>query len=626
MSKKVQEVQYPKNFCLWKRIIEEKNRLQMIGDFPHRERILSGIGLNDSALRESFGISDEKEIVARQNLLWCLVQNKGLRAWIKKVIIDSELPEREDDFLSFFDPKREHNPYWEQVHQFIGLCDQLRTIPEHLGRLVNFLKNSLSLEKAEKEMADNLFEKIENIASIEGIMDFVGSFNLELVEKSAHVCGYYNFSSKLNYWYNWLPEGIWRLIGKFRSIYIDRKIKTITKELVIDLNGAIITDVEIATVKILEKYRVMEKINGRVIVKVFFCYGKGELKVQIYGMEYVNRGYPERFSYNRYGGYSKKVQQQIKEARAEYEKTYHDFHRKMGIAQLLTSIEESNPFFLQETHVCKSRQMDKLYKWPNLREAYQNEFSEIVGALKEHRSFFKDQITSLKDIVFIADAFCATAEIYNLPLCKPEIVAQGHIIAFEEIYPAYLLPKAGKDVKPFKNMPPLNGNVVGMSGVHEGGKTTIGLTLNEIVYLAQSGLLCFGKGVSINVKKALGMIFVPPGSEGSLCAQLLDQIERLLKLVRQSKSCDIFVTIDELGGGTQVSDGQEFGASLIQTLLHYKISTYFNSQITPLFQLLEGKGVICLQVNSNHVISPGIGTGQFKDLMKRKGIDKLLKF
>lgn len=632
MSQKISEIKYPQDFYLWKReIISERDKLQIIGGFPHCERILAGIGLNDSKLRNSFGITDKQEIIARQSLLWYLVKNEELREWLKDIIVKSGLPDEQHAFLSFFDHTKEHNPYWAQVRQFIKLCDQLRPMPERLNGLVEFLQDSLLLETEEKEMSDDLFQRIENVAFIEGIMDFVWSCgwgNPNFVENSDHIFGYHIFSSKLDYWRNRFGKSEHNLLVRgmryFARKYANRQRKIVVEKLVIGSGLEIIEDVKRAVGSILSKYQIMNQTADEAIVKVFFRYGKDGLKVQIYGMEHAREGYKEPFLCNYYEGYPEKFQREIKAAEAEYTKVYSDFHRKMGIARLLSRIEETNPFFLQETHSCASPQMDGMYKWVNLKSMYQNEFSGVIKRLEKHRRFFTDQMMCLKDIVFIANAFCATSERYNLPLCKP-IISQEHVIAFEEIYPAYLLSKVGKEIKSFKNMPEINGNVVGMSGVHEGGKTTIGLTLNEAIYLAQSGLLCFGNEVSTNVKKVLGMIFVPPGSEGSLCVQLLDQIKELLEIIRQSKNCDVFVTIDELGGGTQVSDGQEFGARLIRTLQSYRVSTYFNSQITPLFQLLEEEGVVCLQVNSDHAISPGIGTGRFQELMKRKGIDKMLE-
>ncbi len=620
---------YPKEFYLWKTDIPEEEKLQIIGTFPHKERILKAIGIEKSSLVKSFGITDQEEIVARQNLLWFFIQNLEIREWIKRAKACFTLPCVKSDFLVFFNPKEEHNFYWRQIRTFIKLCDKSGVLPQRLGQLIYLLRDSLSSEKEERKMGEEIHEQIEKAAYIEGISSFIYDDNgtvYHFNSEENHVHGYYEFSFRLNYWQKlktWFFT--WLKMAKQKRI----KEKMVICEMTSEIREDVKKGLEVVLEKIEEKLR-EKKANKKnrylldnLIFKVYFLYNKYGLNIRIYGVESRLPEAPFSFEKDSYNGYSSEMDVQVKKAKEKVEKSINNFYNKAKAAKKLFEIGAADiPFFYNDFKV-DSPQMDIKYKWLNLDDLYRNEFAETTEEAMKHRQFFQKQIGMLKDVARLVDMFRITSKKHNLPLCQPENIPNGHIISFDKIYPIYLSEKG--DVKPISNLPKLNGNAIGMSGDHEGGKTTIGLTLIELIYLNQSGLLCFGSNITINIKKVLGLVFIPPGTDGSLCSHLLDQLKEILVRVKEAKNPgDFFVSLDELGGGTQNDPGLEFGVNYINTLVEHKVSVYFNSQITDIFENLEGEKVKCFQVDRQHKIVPGIGTGKFREMVKEKGIDKLL--
>lgn len=361
--------------------------------------------------------------------------------------------------------------------------------------------------------------------------------------------------------------------------------------------------------------------------QVYFSYNGKKLEIRIYGANSrINYGVDD-FNFAHFAGYSQKMEAQIKEARILYRETYNDYCRSLHVAEVIKNIKTVDAGFFKRLHTVSAPKMDKRYAWVDLEGLYKNEFSKVVKIIKEHRKFVDEHINCLKAVSEIASAYCNLSDEYGWPLCKPQIDSKENVVSARMAYPVYLLHNHntnGKQIRPIINLPAINGTVIGVSGANNGGKTVTGLSFPELIFEAQSGLLSFGREVKINIKDVLAMIFIPSGADGSKCNMVLDQIKILLKEVKKYKSKKIFLFIDELGGGTQEISGKEFSLSFVQTLRKYKISTIFNSQITSLFEELENKGVQCFKINRRHIISVGIGTGQFEELVREKGIDKLL--
>jgi dsDNA-specific endonuclease/ATPase MutS2 len=247
--------------------------------------------------------------------------------------------------------------------------------------------------------------------------------------------------------------------------------------------------------------------------------------------------------------------------------------------------------------------------------------------LTVHRNFFFDHISVLKNIAEVADKLSKISKKIDSPLCWPEIIADEstHIVSFESIVPIHLLRHLPKEKKPIpiESMPTLNGQIIGLTGDHEGGKTTTMLAYAELIYLAQSGLPVFGKGVELNLKSHLGLVFLTKEEGPSSTARTL--IDKMVKVIKDSKEVDpkkVVLIFDELGEGTQESSGDKLGRDLLTRLGNSGISIIFNTQITSLAEYAQDKlGAQCMKFSVDHRIYPGIGSGNMDDLRERSGLN-----
>ena len=182
----------------------------------------------------------------------------------------------------------------------------------------------------------------------------------------------------------------------------------------------------------------------------------------------------------------------------------------------------------------------------------------------------------------------------------------------------------GKEIVPVRGLPSINGQMIGFTGSHGGGKTVTSETIVECIFLAQSGLPVFGKGFRLNPKELLGIVFIERG-EGSTAQLLLQKSVNILKAIRQTDSSKIVLIFDELGTGTQEAAGLKLGQDLLRSLAGRNISVIFSTHITALAEFAQEElGVECLQFTKDHRILPGIGTGEMEVLRKDTGFDQLL--
>ena len=666
---KPHKINYPDSM-LWREDIKEEERIRMINpqDFPE-ESILSGLGIGTSRLARSFGICDSEEIKRRISLIRFLVEHQEVADWIRKLDLQDSIPHEEKEFLKFYDPKKEHNPYWQSVRDFLSLITRYSEseLPERLFVIANTLQGSLLLESSEKDMAEVIADRVQNIAVIEGL----ASFNLSIREKlkegkekketclllnlnDSYAHGHSMFSFALNsarvhcapYWTGtkWNPAN-WIGIGRLVKWYINQLNATerekAYKEMVITkASPGLIADIAVGVSEKLEQIELLKTrregteeetemflFDGSV-VNVYFSYSKKGLWLRIYGIDPPIAKPEGDFSFGKYEGYSPERIEIIKEAQADYIDTVKEYMQNMASSVLLNRIKEKHPMFFEERFSVQSPWTDKMHKWFALDNLYQSPaLREICNAVKDHREFFSRHIDCLKDVAKLAASFHTKAKELGTPLCYPEILGDDKsIVDFDEIFPVHLLPHLnGEKPVPIKSLSGLNGNIIVFTGHNRGGKTVAKLSITEYIYLAQSGLPVFGRGFRLNVKKVLGMLFIEKG-EGSLCEMLIKKIKNILEGIKNANPGEVVVVLDELGAGTQEVDGLDFGKNVLRKLRKLNVSVLFSTQIIGLAQYAQTSlDAKCFKFNSEHTISPGIGTGHIKELIAKNGLDTLLE-
>ncbi|MFH1505419.1 MAG: hypothetical protein ABIE94_00305 [archaeon] len=665
------------------------------GDFP-RDALLAGIGVGQSPLKDTFGITDPDEIRHRNGLMWWLFENPQACRWIKAA--DKErrpLPVTQEEFLKYFDRRRTHNPHWTAVHKFIEICDAAGKLPPRLRTMVNTLKASLPLEGDEQRMADFLSDQIVNITVIEGLLEFTikmdtewdhrgegrgkiqGLEDINLVEDTMRVWGHSMYSYALSEtalvtYPDWAKKGKWNPVNWIGlGWFVRRKIKkenaarraAAYKETVIThLDGGLAIEVErgvlqrlkqIAWMKMYPKDKV--RFQGAT-AKVYFSYSKEGLWIHIYGIEPAPSASKTMFTYGMYAGYSESRRVVIASGQADFQKelsSYNDEMERAGIRLMIREHDQGLPenqkmtlrdewadlvpvgetppdarqMLFRQSFRIPSPATDRKYRWFALSNLYQGPvLHEVYEATRRHRIWFERQLNLLKMVADLADGQRETALKIGSPLSRPRLATNGEqVVSFDEIYPMHLISTlGGRRPVPIRELPVINGQMIGFTGYHGGGKSVAELSVTDHIYIVQSGLLAFGTGWVSNPKKMIGLVFIERG-DGSTFQLLLQKITNVLLESRHYHPSEVMVILDELGTGTQEASGLDVGKDVLAKLQRMGIPTLFSTQITDLATFAEDElGAQCFKFDRHHGITPGIGDGGAKDLMKRMGLARLV--
>ena len=661
------QVLYPK-VNLWKQRFEEEDRLTIINeeDFPQNE-ILKSLGLDKSPLRSSFGICDAEEIKARHALVRFFLDHPEFFEWIRNLNPNTSLPTSEGAFLNFYDPNLALNPFWEQVYRFLDLVKG-DNVPPRLQQIADTLRSALELQEPERQMAATIAERLQSVSAFEGLMKF--DINTETRNRQPtgddprrstayihelncwgkdHVFGHQQYSFGLNdlrevsapdwafNWklpWNWLGLGaIFRLVAKKQNQARRRRafegmvIRGLSEKVRPDITQAIIQRLEAALGD-----RQMKMLD-HAEVTVYVDYSKEGLKLTILDVETnykdleggKDKGDP---FCDFFKGYSREQLTEINRARQVYWQEMSQIRQGNSTNTLRTALLAfDEQFFVRRVNV-PSPTLDTQFRRFAISNMYQGaEFGALYDALKELRQFFNTHCSRLKTVAGVVHQITSKAKELNVPVCVPKVIDNGHVISFANLYPTHLLFRLKPEqVVPIKKLPELNGQMIGLTGYHGGGKTETQISVVVNTFLAQSGLPVFGEHFHFNVKRILGMLFIAERGKGSTCERLLDKIKNILEGIKGVPGREVVLVLDEVGTGTQEMAGFEIGRDLLLKLADQEISVLFSTQITSLAEFAQSDlSAMCFQLDEKHRVSEGIGDGGMDKLRKRKGLNKLLR-
>lgn len=652
---KVNKVKYP-SISIWDRYPKPKERLAIVNqeDFPEGE-ILESLGIAESPLAYSFGITDMNEISKRQKILKFLIDRPKLRKWIGGQLTESPLPESRfsspdngemNRFQKYFNPKKEHNPFWGIMAGFLSYCEE-EPLPEELKKFQEMLKKNLGLEEAEKQMGRIIGDRIQNVATIEGIVTLhyfsesvsgsgnnrewkIGFLNISGGKKENRVFGYRKYTASLldvetrNLGNSLFDKAFFK---DFRNKL--EKTRALQDSLVEEIDQNLEADLISGIQRIFESIRFRNSAWASGQIKARFAYGDKGLSIRIFSCQpYVEDNKYSDFQAKSYEGFSSKEKiAWIEAARKKFEEEAYQTDLLTEKGKMLVAIEEQSPRFFHRWHYVPSARTDMRHKWFAVSNFYRTVFKETYDALNAHREFFFSNLRTLRYISGIADRLVEMSQALNAPICWPEFVLDGeHVVAFESLIPIHLLHRLDKyeQVVPIQNMPVLNGQIIGLTGSHEGGKTVTSSAISEAIFLAQSGLPLLGKGFRLNLKKIVGVVFLTRG-EGSMARIMIEKVKNFLETARDAKPEEVVVILDELGEGTQEISGAALGWDLLKALKKKGVSVIFNTQITGLAERAQNElGAQCMRFSSDHKIEVGVGDGDMPGLRRKTGLDTAL--
>ncbi len=251
-------------------------------------------------------------------------------------------------------------------------------------------------------------------------------------------------------------------------------------------------------------------------------------------------------------------------------------------------------------------------------------FREVYQRITNQRAYFFETLDQINDLSSILSKFKDKAEELNIPLCVPTISFKDHSgVSFKNLAPISLTSKTKKLVP--ITLERINGQIVGLTGRHGGGKTVAGKTILESVYLAQSGLPVFAESFTTDIKTVLGAVTNDEG-EGSTATVFVKKVMNLMEQINLVPVNESLIFIDEIGKGTQQNSGIKLGKAILTTLSKGGNSVLFNTQILELAEYAEEHlNAVCYKVDKDHNFVKGIGEGEIMALVEEVGLDKYLE-
>lgn len=424
--------------------------------------------------------------------------------------------------------------------------------------------------------------------------------------------------------FGWLTKKVYDVSNRAKrdSAYQAMVFDSISESLDEELRAGVLAE--------LQKLPLTEEFDGG-LVKVYFTYDREGLQVQIYGLQPKIEDWRIPCSYAQYHqftGYTQRQSQKVIASMEEFKEEAREHWINLTTAEALRKVSSRYPEFLSERRRIKSPLTDHEHRWFALRNLYGDALvAEVVSAIRQHREYFHKQLHALNDIASLAESMLKVSAATKMPLCFPEIVSDAsHVVQFDEMLPGLLLHKLpkGEHPVPISGLEPINGRIIGLTGAHGGGKTVTSLTVAELIWLAQSGLPVLGRGVRLNVKDVLGLVFIERG-EGSTIQLYLKKVHALLEAIKDIDGHRVVIILDELGSATQEADGLKMGRSLLSTFAKAGVSVIYSTQIMDLAHYSEDKlRAICYQFTRSHQMTPGVNDGGLVELLSDMGITEML--
>lgn len=622
-----------------------------------RDELLELIGLGELTLADSFGVTELEEIKRRQEILRFMLEYRDFAKFVQSIGTDFAVPLNSQKFLDHYGAPE--NPFWKNVELFCLHADLRPELCPELTELARYMRGvRIELEAAEAAMAQDVAREVQKSSYISGIITVCVRPDSEDTYESTFMSGAesfgyrkYSFSLKAK----WEEEGndpsrrdpewFWGAYAAFLKWF---RRKHVYSPLALRKFPEVVwQDVRKYLVSVLRANReaLWERAWG-FDMKVSFRYdGKGlQMRIMNVLAESINDDEMSEFLAKKepqYPGYGKVEQDRIFARSREIIARQRSVDRETAAFETLQLLRAVLPKETgREGVIIESPKTDKEFKWFAVEYMLLARHAELYGRVAEVRQRFGETIATLRDVAQLSDALERKCAEWKVKMTFPEMLGDDrHIIEFDSLLPVHLIPKtdpedmektakaAAKAVRrlvEIRSLPALNGQIIGLTGQNAGGKSVTLETIIGAVYLAQSGLPVFGENVRMNVKDVIGMVFIERG-RGSTVDLLLEKLGRMEKAVRTEKDNKIVLFIDELGSATDLEGGFDIGKGLLREFKLGGCSMMFSTQLPPLAEyVVEELGGAIYQFDLDHRITPGIGRGGAKNLLKRHGLEHIL--
>jgi len=607
---------------------------------------LKNLGFSELEIRTDLGICDPDEVRERNHLMHLLFDNPELRESIKSLNHDSfrlKVPSNENDFLWFYN--QQENPYWSGVKKVVELLQKAKAnnpgkFPKSMEQFLLDLLEALPIESNETTFSKRVAAQLENVALMEGIFSIDifwdeedGQFHVGRSNFS-YIHGYklFNISYATEYSVRlakWIKSGFYRSLGITKlveRIAKKRKKEMARRSAVINsytnnLEEDLANGFENTVMRYLRTRKPVTK-GGDITFTCYFSYGKKGLRLMPIAAE--QPGF-KRFSFKLDFDLSTATPQQKKAIKKRSGKIDDLMNQALTGAKTLGVYASLPDDFFGKSVRIDSTGTDRDFRWFALGQMYHHKtFRTIFEEIDSQREYFFDVIRQLNDVSEKISKFEEKAAAQNYDLCIPEISFVKHSgVHFVDMVPISLIGETNKLVP--ISLDRINGQMVGLTGHHGGGKTVAGKAILENVFLAISGMPVFAKKFSTDVKTVLGAVTNDSG-DGSTATVFIKKVMSLMQEISVVSVDESLIFIDEIGKGTQQESGLGLGKDILTALKKGGNSVLFNTQILELAKYAQDNlNAACYKVDENHQFVRGIAGGNIEKLVKEIGLDKFLE-
>lgn len=635
--------------------------------------VLKILNIESSPLCDSFGVSDESEILRRQRIVRFLMKNTKIRKFIRDIDRSSiGIPYDGQQFIGHFSQK---SPFWSRIMKFCKLVRKASDVPQEISSFVRALERMLLNARPEEElMAKGMMTEMLRSAFLEG------QVRICLYDKKGYRLtegeGFVTWSAVYGY-----KKYSYRLSGKFAEagivlhdnlqivqdfiegilafvkqglLYSPLLIRNLPQQVADDMETVFLKNIchenplkRLSTTGILSNHLLSLDMDIRYcesglmvrVVDIILNPDEKALKnvPEMQKSEYIGYGLGQKArEWKRIG----KIKYRIQEDILSGYKTY--FKEKL---------EELFPGITTGYTLLPSPKTDTAFKWFSVAVLSENpSFTDDFKKAQSRRNGFCKHLVELDRIAYLAEQFDRKSKEWGLECCFPTILdEETHLVESKNLQPIHLLgrtkdtngamnePKSEigpTDLVALATLPPLNGRMIGLTGRNAEGKTVALEIMAYAIYLAQSGLPIFADSFALNVKGVLGVAFMERG-QNSTAHLLIIKIRNILAQIVGMEKEKIVLLFDEVGGGTQeggidattgkASGGFGLGVRLFKTVKEHGCSVIFSTQILGLAQFAEEElGADCYRFGINHSLLKGIGSGEIETLIQTSGLDELL--
>ncbi len=658
------DVAFP-GICFWQTKNLQKINFINEGDF-RKSALLKVLGIDRSPLVDSFGVTDESEIRKRQEIMRFFIDNPTMGEKLCCLPMENaKLPMDNRSFLWHYQPDRKENLFVELIHRVQALCAKDH-VPSEVKAFVDFMLESESKIREHEESLVRLVEdQVQLAASMEGVITVhvdLSSYRRESKVTHSHIFGYRKFSYGEACFVEKKVPRIFKntfmkiVGGRTVAQWMVDRINAYSRRYYNStqlLSGEAPKEVQEAVLKRLSIFcethnmgNICERSYASrakdALLSFAIRYDGGGLQIKLLdvsvplvssqeeeiselqkgrrrGHDYVNDDFP---------GYSRWEIKKAQKANVQCNIEMIRMQHRLVAAQIAQFMHENGEF--AEWQKISADAVDLKFKWYHIQELYKlPDVIETFNTVKAYRDFFITHVKMLQHVISLSQAFTKTSHNANLTMEFPIFLPDDqHLVSFASLVPIRLMSHgvAAEKIVPLMSLPNINGQIIAFTGQNAGGKSTAEEAIIDAVFLAQSGFPIFGTGMSLNIKKQIGMVFLERGS-GSTCELLLQKSKKLLEALQSdAHPHKTLLILDEIGTGTQEVDGYEVGKLLLKKLSSSGCSVIFSTQITELAKFAkESLGTACFNFDLVHHIAPGIGGGGINKLMQAVGIDRLLR-